>query len=366
MKIFVTGTRGIPGVQGGVETHCEKLYPLVADTQHEITIIRRSNYAVDKSLKKIMGVVIKDLPSIRSKHFEAFFHTFISVFYARFAGADIVHIHAVGPALVTPLARLLGLKVVVTHHGLDYEREKWGRLARFSLRMGEYLGVHFANRVIVISEHIRNHLLQRYPSYNRMTLIHNGVELPCESAGTAFLKELGVEPNGYILAVGRFVKEKGFDKLLDAFQSLDTGKIKLVIAGDADFQDSYAMMLKKKSLAARNVCLAGFVKGTKLAELYTHARLFILPSSHEGLPIALLEAMSYGCPILASDIPANRGVRLPSYCYCDCTTSRSIANVLEHVLNSRRMDAPVAYDLSAYDWRNIAKQTKTVYDELRE
>lgn len=363
MRIVVTGTRGIPDVQGGVETHCKKLYPLVVDAQHKITVVRRADYVADKTLKSYKGVDIKTLPSIRSKHFEAFIHTFMSAFYARFIGADILHIHAVGPALMTPLARLLGLKVVVTHHGPDYEREKWGRLAKLSLYIGEFLGVHFANRVIVISEYIRKRLLLQYPSCNKMVLIHNGVDSPRLDIGTEFLNELNVEPGGYILAVGRLVKEKGFDKLLDAFHSLNADGLKLVIAGDADHQDAYAVMLKEKALSIPNVCLTGFVREDKLAELYAHAHLFILPSSHEGLPIALLEAMSHGCPILASDIPANREVELPVASYCDCADSRLITEALERTLN-RQISTPVVYDLKAYDWEYIAKQTKAVYDDL--
>ena len=135
MKIVVTGTRGIPGIQGGIETHCEELYPLIADRQHEVVVVRRPGYAANRAVKVYRQVRIKDIDVVRNKYLEAFVHTFLSILYARRTGADIVHIHAVGPALFTPLARMLGLKVVVTHHGADYDREKWGRFAKWILRM---------------------------------------------------------------------------------------------------------------------------------------------------------------------------------------------------------------------------------------
>ena len=169
MKIVVTGTRGIPSIQGGVETHCEELYPLIADKQHEIIVVRRPYYAVDHSVKVYKQVIIKDIRVLRNKHLEAFIHTFLAVLYARKVKANIVHIHAVGPALMTPLVRLLGMKAVITHHGPDYDRDKWGKFAKWILRMGEKTGMYYANHIIVISEHIRRMIQQKYPDKKNIT-----------------------------------------------------------------------------------------------------------------------------------------------------------------------------------------------------
>lgn len=363
MRIVVTGTRGIPGIQGGVETHCEELYPLIADEQHEITVVRRSGYAIDCSVKKYKQVAIKDIKVLRSKHLEAFLHTFLAVLYARRVRTDIVHIHAVGPALMTPLVRLLGMKAVVTHHGPDYDRAKWGRIARWILCIGEKLGVRYANHVIVVSEHIRQMMQQKYPTKKNITLIHNGVSTPLETSGTEYLHSLGLTEYNYILAVGRFVKEKGFDMLIETFKQLSPSSMKLVIAGDADYQDEYAQKLKETCRKQENICLTGFIKGDKLAQLYTYAQMFVLPSAHEGLPIVLLEAMNYGCPVLASDIPANKEVGLPDECYFESGNFNDLQQALKDRVK-KVQKARVSYNLSPYDWQNIARQTKEIYDSL--
>ena len=154
MKIFVLGTRGIPQIPGGVETHCEQLYPLIAKQGHQVLLSRRSAY-VGVHLREFNGVELVDIFSPKSKSLEAIVHSFLSVIKARTWGADIVHVHAIGPSLVIPFARLLGLKVVMTNHGPDYDRQKWSKLAKLVLQLGEYLGGKFANSVIVISEHIK-------------------------------------------------------------------------------------------------------------------------------------------------------------------------------------------------------------------
>lgn len=348
---------------GGVETHCEELYPLIADRLHEIIVVRRPAYAADRSVKVYRQVRIKDINVPRNKYLEAFIHTFRAVWYARRVNADIVHIHAIGPALMVPLVRLLGMKAVVTHHGPDYDREKWGRLAKWVLRLGESVGTRYAHHCIVISEHIRQMVLQKRPGKKNMTLIHNGIKSVQPIQGSECIQAMGLKEYGYILAVGRLVKEKGFDRLIEAFKRLASPSLKLVIAGGADFQDEYARRLKEMCEGQENICLAGFVKGEKLSQLYAYARLFVLPSTHEGLPIVLLEAMSYHCPILASDIPANLEIDLPEICYFQSGSLSDLQQALKKRLEEPQ-DERVSYDLSAYDWSSIALQTKEIYDSL--
>jgi len=363
MKIVVTGTRGIPGIQGGVETHCEKLYPLIVDEQHEIIVVRRPGYAQDCSVKSYKQVIIKDISVPRSKHLEAFLHTFLAVWYARKVRADIVHIHAVGPALMTPIVRLLGMKAVITHHGSDYERAKWGQFAKWVLRMGEKAGVHYASHIIVISEYVKLMVQHKYPLKKNITVIHNGVDAPIQISDTEYLKSLGLTEYGYILTVGRLVKEKGFDKLIEAFKQLSHSSLKLVIAGDADHPDTYTQELKEVCRKHGNIVLTGFIKGDKLAQLYTYTQLFVLPSTHEGLPIALLEAMSYGCPVLASDIPANKEIGLPDECYFRSGDSTNLQQALNTKIRNNS-NGRISYDLSPYNWYDIAQQTKNIYDSL--
>ena len=161
MKVVVTGTRGIPNIMGGVETHCEELFPRIAAAGHDVTVIRRSCYVGDDNhISSYKGVALKDIYAPRKKSLEAIVHTFLAVLSSRRMHADILHIHAIGPSLMTPFARLLGLKVVTTHHGPDYDRQKWGVFAKFMLKAGERMGAMFSNEVIVIS-HVIEDILHR-------------------------------------------------------------------------------------------------------------------------------------------------------------------------------------------------------------
>ena len=202
MKIVVTGTRGIPAIMGGVETHCEQLFPRIAAQGFDVTVIRRSSYVAD-SLTEWQGVRLVDIPTPRKKAFEAIVHTVRAVFAARRMGAGVVHIHAIGPALVTPLARMLGMKVVFTHHGPDYDRDKWGFAAKTMLRLGEALGCRFANHVIVISDVIRNIIASRHGRTRGVSLVYNGVPQPEICSFPEYFAQLGITEGNYVLGMSR-------------------------------------------------------------------------------------------------------------------------------------------------------------------
>lgn len=360
MKIIVTGTRGIPNILGGVETHCEELFPRIAAKGADITIVRRKSYVKD-SLTEYKGVKLVDIETPKKKSFEAIVHTFRAILQAKRLHADIVHIHAIGPALLTPVARAMGMKVVFTHHGPDYDRDKWGKAAKGMLKLGERMGCMFANEVIVISEVINDILVRKY---NRRDchLIYNGVPVAEKISETDYLKELGVEPQRYVFAMGRFVPEKNFHHLMDAFSALGQTEYKLVLAGDADFEDEYSRQLKETA-KERGVILTGFIKGKKLHELLTHARLFVLPSSHEGLPIALLEAMSYELPVIVSDIPANLEVGLSHECYFKTGEEEELKKKLQAELEKKPHS--IKYHMEEYDWDKIASEVLGVYEKMK-
>lgn len=355
MKIVVTGTRGIPNIMGGVETHCEQLFPRLAATGEDVTVVRRSAYASD-GLSEWNGVKLKDIPSPKKKAFEALVHTFRAVNYAARVKADILHINAVGPALLAPYAKLRGLRVVFTHHGPDYDREKWGGAAKLMLRLGERLGVKYADEVIVISEVIRKLVEDKYGRTSRVHLIYNGVPSAEICDEPDYFSSLGIEPGKYILGMSRFVPEKRLHDLVEACRGLEG--YKLVLAGDADFEDDYSRGLKE-SAQAEGAVLTGFVRGRKLHSLLSHAALYVLPSSHEGLPIALLEAMSYGLKVVVSDIPANLEVGLPESSYFRCGDVGALRLRIDEALSLP--EAPV-YDMTKYDWDGIAARTKAVYE----
>lgn len=358
MKIVVIGTRGIPNIMGGVETHCEELFPRIAAAGHDVTVIRRSCYVADNNhISDYKGVSLRDVFAPRKKSLEAIVHTFLAVIEARRMHTDIVHIHAIGPSLMAPFARLLGLKVVTTHHGPDYDRQKWGGFAKFMLKVGERMGATFSNEVIVISHVIQDILKQKY---NRdSNLIFNGVTLPVKSNRTDYIDGFGLESKKYAVAVGRFVKEKGFDLLIDAFKASNmSDDFRLVIAGDADHEDEYSRMLKAKA-QDNNVTLTGFIRGEQLNQLLTNAALFVLPSYHEGLPISLLEAMSYNIDVLVSDIPANKLQELENSDFFRCGNMASLTDMLNKKFTNLTLER--TYCLRNYNWDNIACQTIEVY-----
>lgn len=345
---------------GGVETHCEQLYPRLAALGHDVTVVRRSRYAT-RDIDSWQGVKIVTIPSSSRKSLEAIVHTFRAILRARRLKAQILHIHAVGPALLTPLARLLGMKVVFTHHGPDYDRDKWGRLAKVMLRLGERMGCAFANDVIVISDVIRRLIATRCGRTQRVHLIYNGVPQaqPCDFP--EYFAQLGIEPGEYILGMCRLVPEKNLHHLIEACGKIDMRGCKLVIAGDTDFEDDYSRSLKETA-RRQGVILTGFIKGQRLHSLLTHCRCYCLPSSHEGLPIALLEAMSYNIPVIASDIPANLEVGLPEACYFTMGDVNALAQKLQAIVNSE--PRAVSYDMKRYNWDTIAAQVDALYRSL--
>lgn len=365
MKIVVTGTRGIPDVMGGVETHCEELFPRLVSRGFEVTVIRRSAYVHD-GLEEWRGVRLLDVPSPKKKSFEAIVHTFRAINEARRLGADVLHIHAIGPALLVPYAKILGMKVVFTHHGPDYDRDKWGFAAKTMLKLGERMGCMFADDVIVISDVIRNLIKRKYGRTQHVHLIYNGVSQPEICDFPEYFQELGIEKGKYILGMCRFVPEKNLHDLIEAYVKVKGQKpdidIKLVLAGDTDFEDDYSRHLKE--MARKNdIILTGFIKGRKLHSLLTNCCCYCLPSSHEGLPIALLEAMSYGVKVIVSDIPANLEVGLDKEDYFSVGNVDALAEKLkvtiEHPLKH------INYDMSKYNWERIADQVAEVYRRLK-
>jgi len=361
MRIFVTGTRGLPDIPCGVEKHCQELYPRIVAQGHEVILATRTSY-VETRLDSWAGVRLTHIFAPRTKSLEAVLHTFLAILKARILNPDIVHIHAIGPSLMVPFARLLGLKVVVTNHGPDYDRQKWGAAARHMLRLGEKLGGWFANEVIVISTVIADIIRTR--CHRESNLVYNGVPIPLKSQSVDQLEERDIRAGNYILAVARLVPEKGLHDLVRAFSHLQ-GDTQLVIAGDADHESDYSRNLKKMAAEDSRIVMTGYVTGEALNQIYSNARLFVLPSYHEGLPICLLEAMSYGLPVLVSDIPANKEVQLPEERFFKCGDTAELQAKLETLLQ-QELTAVEQQQIREqierkYNWDLIAEQTIAVY-----
>ncbi|MBI2471494.1 MAG: glycosyltransferase family 4 protein [Planctomycetes bacterium] len=380
-KIAVLGLRGFPHVQGGVETHCENLYPKLVEKGYDIIVFTRKPY-VDLTIKEYKGIRLIPLSCLKNKFLEAFLHTFIGIFAAQKYSPDILHIHAIGPSLFTPLARLFGIKVVMTNHGPDYERKKWNKLAKSILRLGERLGTIWANQIICISETIAGRIKEKY---NRdASVIPNGVIIPQILQNETILRRYGLAKGKYILSVGRFVPEKGFHDLIEAFNQLQLETRnskpetqnsqlliegwKLVIVGRADHEDKYSLELKEKANQNSNIVLTGFLTGDPLQEIYSQAGLFVLPSYYEGLPIVLLEALGYGLSCIVSDIPANREVELSNDRFFKAGHVESLAvKIKEFIikpLSNEGKTRQINMIREGYNWEKIAEKTVAVYKKI--
>ena len=365
MRIVVTGTRGIPDIMGGVETHCEELFPRIASRGYDVTVVRRKSYVKD-SLNEWRGVKLVDIETPKQKSFEAIVHTFRAINMAMRIGADVLHVHAIGPALLVPYAKMLGMKVVFTHHGPDYARDKWGFAAKTILKLGEWMGCKFADHVIVISNVIKDLIARRCGRTRNVHLLYNGVPEPDICDYPEYFGELGIEKEKYVLGMCRFVPEKHLHDLVEAYALLKKDHripddIRLVLAGDTDFEDGYSRELKQKAWE-NGVVLTGFIRGRKLHSLLSNAICYSLPSSHEGLPIALLEAMSYRLPVITSAIPANLEVGLPTGCYHEVGDVYAIAAKIEEIANKSLQR--INYDMHKYNWDEIAKQLGEIYDAI--
>lgn len=305
LNIAVFGHKRIPSREGGVEIVAEELSTRMAKLGHTVTCYNRGGHHVSgaaydtKSQKEYKGVRLRTVLTVDKKGLAAVTSSISAAICSALSRAKVVHIHAEGPALMCWLPKLFGKRVVVTVHGLDWQREKWksGFGSRY-IRAGEKMAVRYADEIIVLSRNVQNYFLQ---TYGRKThFIPNGVTKP-QPAEPQLLRELGLDRHDYILFLGRLVPEKGIHYLIEAFRQVQTDK-KLVIAGGSSDTDSYVSRLQALAGGDDRIRFVGFVQGRLLEELYANAYLYVLPSDVEGMPLSLLEAMSYGNCCLVSSI----------------------------------------------------------------
>lgn len=359
--VCALGLRGFPGVMGGIETHCEQLYRrIVALSRLRIVALARKPY-MRRRVKLAQRLEVRPIAALRDQYFEALPNAVLATFHAWLCERPrILHIHGIGPALAAPLAKLLGMRVVVTHHGRDYARAKWNWSGKLTLRFGEWAALTFADRVIAVSPSLHGSLLEAYPRRgDRIRYIPNGAPTERMNPDAAIFDRLGVKRGEYVLAVGRLVPEKGFHFLLTAFDRVES-ESKLVIAGAADHDSAYARELMQG--AGRRVVFAGALGRSDLAALYAHASLFVLPSTHEGLPISALEAIAAGAPVLLSDIDANRDIGLPEHNYYPVGDGLALAAGLRAPAETYAVDRAAV--LARFDWDRTATETLGVYREL--
>jgi len=362
MRICVIGLRGIPDVIGGIETHCQNLYPRLAGLADdlEITVIARSRYARSGMYK---GVRVRALWAPPWKGVETLVHTAVALLYARlFLHPHVVHLHGVGPGLFAPLSRLLGFRTVATHHAADYERPKWGPFARRVLLTGERLLAGFADEIVCVNENIACMLSRRYPRTRaRAQVIRNGAP-PRDSAAAAdrsVLARFGLRPGDYILAVGRLEPTKGFHDLIEAFQQARPKGRKLVIVGSTLGDKGYSQALLHQQ--SKDIVFTGCQSPGTLQLLYENCALFVLPSSLEGSPLVVLEALAAGSPIALSDAPANLEFGLEPHHYFRVGDTAALAALLGRNDYDAQRPKQAAAILREHDWDEIARKHLLVF-----
>jgi glycosyltransferase involved in cell wall biosynthesis len=297
-RVAFIGGRGVGHLYSGVETFYEEAGSRLAARGHEVTVYCRPHFRPVGD--EYRGMRVKCLPAPKSKHFETLVHSFLATAHSLWQSYDIVHIHAIGSAVFAPLPRIMRLRTVVTVHARDWERPKWNAVARACLHMAEWASMKLPDRTIAVSNSVADQLCSRYGA--RPDVIPNGV-CPLPTGESGILERVGLKPRQYILYVGRLSEEKGCHNLIEAFQQVHMGGLRLVIAGGATYASEYLKRLQGS--AGPDVLFLGWVDQPALADLYANCALFVLPSRVEGLSVSLLEAMSYGAPILASDIGPN-------------------------------------------------------------
>ncbi len=363
MKIAIIGQKGIPSRSGGIEKHVEDLSVRLVKAGHEVYVYTRPNYT-DKNLQEFQGVKLVSLPSIATKHLDAISHTFLACLDVAKRDVDVIHFHSIGPSSLIWLMKILkpGVPIVATYHSPCYKHQKWGLFAKAYLKFGEFFACRVADKTIAVSKVLKEFAAKQYgrvPEY-----IPNGV---VEGNNTAAknIKYFGLKKDGYILAVGRLVKHKGFEYLIKAFRNVKTDK-KLVIAGGSAFTDKYVRRLQDLAAGDKRIVFTGAQTGRTLAELFSNAYLFVQPSESEGLSIALLEAMAYGKATLVSDIPANReAISYTGYTFRNMNVADLTGKLNGLLRNPEIVSAMGEMQkkrvLKEYDWEAIVRSTEKVY-----
>jgi glycosyltransferase involved in cell wall biosynthesis len=370
MRIAFIGTRGVPATFGGIEHHVEQVGSRLAERGHDVTVYCRANY-VPAGRNVYRGMRLVRLPTVSSKRLDAIVHSALSTLRALGQSYDVVHFHALGPGVMTPVTRYASrARVVQTVHGLDDERAKWGLGARNLLRGAGWLSARVPDATVVVSRTLADHYMLKYG--RPATYIPNGVVQP---EGAPVPREIatrfGLHGGDYVLFVGRLVPEKAPDLLLRAFRRVP-GDMRLVVAGGSSFTDRYTDSLAALAADDKRVVLPGYVYGETLAELYANAAAFVLPSLVEGLPLTLLEAASYGTPVVASAIGPHAeivGSDGPGHRLVPSGDEEALAAALTATLDrgpeveegASRLRARVLED---YSWDRAVDATESLYRRL--
>jgi glycosyltransferase involved in cell wall biosynthesis len=365
MKIVYIVLKGMP-LGGGIEKYTEEIGSRLARMGHEVIVYAMRHYGAETA--EYNGMQVKTVPTVRKKYFEKLAASCIaSICQCKDKDVDIVHMHAFGPAIFGYIPRIQGRKVVTQGHGLEWKRSRWNWFGRAFLRTAEKPSVWCAHALTTVSRVQQAYLKEQYG--RESTYLPTGVNPPIEERPD-LIRQFGLEGNDYILFSSRLVRDKGVHYLIKAYNQLDTD-IKLVIAGDAQHEEKYRAELRQLANNNNKIIFPGFVTGKLLHEFFSNSYLFVQPSEIEGLPTALLEAMSYGNCVLASDIPENREA-LNGYGYTFYTTDvNSLTQQLEYLISNKdavelHKENARQHVLQNHSWEVIARDFEAFYKAVLE
>ena len=370
MKVAMLGHKVVPSRRGGIEKVLTVMCPILSEMGVEVTVYNRSTDKVENEYVGTVqngnykGVKIKNAPTVNFKGLAAMIGSFTGAIRCAFGRYDVVHFHAEGPCAAMWIPKLFGKKCVATVHGLDWQREKWGKgFASKYIKFGEKTLARCADEIIVLSTSARDYFKQ---TYDRETvIIPNGIDRPVKKDADIITEKFGLEKDGYICIISRLTAEKGIHYLIDAYNRLSTGK-KLVIAGDTSDTDDYVALLKEKAKDNPNIIFTGFVSGDTLRELYSNAYVATLPSDLEGMSLSLLEAMAYGNAVLCSDIAENTAVGEDKVMYFRKSHVDDLAEKLQSLCDDAELVEKLRcgvddFVIDKYHWNEIAEKTYELY-----
>lgn len=369
LNIAMLGHKRIPSREGGIEIVVEELSTRMVKAGHSVTCYNRTGHHVSGKefdgcdLKEYQGVKLKSVFTINRKGLAAMTSSFFAAICVAFGRYDVVHFHAEGPCAMLWLPKLFGKRCIATIHGIDWQRAKWGGFASKYIKFGEKVAVKFADEIIVLSEGVQKYFLDTYG--RKTAFIPNGVNRPTPRSPQLIKEKYGLGKDGYILFLGRIVPEKGILYLIEAFKRVQTDK-RLVIAGGSSDTDVFMRELKEQAKDDDRIYFTGFVQGQELEELYSNAYVYTLPSDLEGMPLSLLEAMSYGNCCLTSDIAECAEVvedKALLFKKSDVGDLRDklqdACDHLEKVMELKKQAADFICD--KYNWDEVVKETMKLY-----
>ncbi|MBU0614412.1 glycosyltransferase family 4 protein [Patescibacteria group bacterium] len=369
MRIAMIGQKGVEvgNRGGGIEVHVVEISKRLVEMGHDVSVYARAQYSPKKPLK-YFGVSLIYTPTIYTKRLEAIVHTFLSTMHAVRNQYDVIHYHGVGPSTLSFIPRILAPKVTVinTFHARDQFNRKWGRFARLFLAVGEWTAVRFPHYCIAVSHGIQVYC--RDVLNREVVYIPNGANIQVEKKFSE-LKKLGFKKDDYILTVGRITQAKGLHYLIPAFKQIKTKK-QLVIVGAPSFTDEYYEDLRKQAKKDRRVHFVGYQSGDALRQLFAHAHLYVQASEIEGLPLVVLEAMSYGVPPLVSDIPPNLEAIHGAGFTFKTQNTEDLRKQLQDLLDNPKLvknqsEEAIATIETQFNWDIIADHTEGVYISAR-